>query len=330
MNQLRSITTLALAILVLAEGTSAYYTMTQSKFEEILIRECKTDLNGGGNKKWYLETRKKWKQPQHKQFPESYIICNREPLLTGAERIDRIEEMLLREGGESHRKRTSLQDYPLLNDMDSTCVLASYPLPAAKRVSLRSCKDGQTCVIQPLLSMMKVGFGTIAAIENSVSEDFKANNDWIEIDVELSPAGVQREFQIEESLNIINVREDEKSYIDMRSTFPLTGRTIPECNSGDAATDPCNIMRNQVFVDQFSEDRATVYVFLKDNEDFDVDETIEVTKERLFYLVTGLASRPEISYVGIEDNTIESAPSAVQNISNEQERHISTSRPFAT
>lgn len=294
----------------LAQGSEAgNYVMMPDEFSGILNRECQTELGSRGKRKWREATSQRWWNPKFRTFPENFIICDKTKNKSGVQRREIIESRLAQQTtSRLLQERTKLQRFPLKNTDDSTCYLASIPVSTARKVAKteENCKNGKNCVIQPFLSMMKIGKGTLAAVNQAVDVNVEQNA-FIQISVRLSPAAVQRETELEETLQSLEDRNYKEYVKDLKTGLPFTGRDIANERPCDHSSEPCNIMRDQIFVDQsIGEDQATLYLFydgipLDDDKE---NDSQEVSRDRLLHLITGLAARPEITYVGIESSTV--------------------------
>lgn len=249
-------------------------------FNSLVATELKNELTTEeGTSLWFERTHHFWEETPQRSIPETFILCSDMKNVSGFQRRMDLDSKVRKYGTEIEESRDIFGDV-LYNANDKTCFYVSIQRKTAKKVASLECNTDSTstCLIQPLLPMMKILDGTVdqvSSIEGNV----------VTILARLSSSSQGRNIHLDQLVFIIQNR----SYEDCQEQLMLA---LP--SSGEKYSCPTDELHTS-FITPTKLDDSTLQ-FKLDIEKID-EENIP---ETLLAFLTGLAARQIIDHVEID------------------------------
>ena len=289
-NTLRTLSLLGLGS-ALTEASDISIRMHPSKFHEISIRESLTELTSMPA----LKRRKSWRSASKQYFEDGvctdaaqpcstpFLLCDSTPDQTGHERKAALHLMMADQDKSPDQQYGELEELPLVNTKEETCFVASMEPEVARRLATTSCEsDEKNCVIQPVLPMMKLSYGTVDVVTTTIENE---EAPYLTVMAELSPYHKQNrgDISLETLLESTIELSEENCERHLADALPNTGTTMGCAHS---------LLSSEIEVEWMSGTTAAFYLS-PSNE----GETESELKEKILRFISGLAVRPEFSSV---------------------------------
>lgn len=248
-------------------------------FNSLVATELKNVLTTEeGTSLWFERTHHFWEETPPRAIPETFILCSVMKNVSGFRRRMDLDSKVRKYGTEIAESRDIFGDV-LYNAADKTCFYVSIQRKTAQKVASLECNiDASTCLIQPLLPMMKIVDGTVDQA-NSIEGNV------VTILAHLSSSAQGRNIHLDQLVSVIQ----ERPYEDCQEQLMLA---LP--SSSEKYSCP-NEELPKSFITPTKIDDSTLQfkVDIKEVEEENIPET-------LLAFVTGLAARQIIDHVEID------------------------------
>jgi len=166
--------------------------MYPNDFHKMIPRESSIELSSipvpERRKLWRMKTRQYYRAgsctDKNQPCILPYIICDSTPNLSGHGRRAKLENKLSNQTPEKKQDLIAIDDLPFFNSEEKTCYNASMTPKTSQRIASKICdRDEKSCVVHPLIPMLKLSHGTVATVTKKTQDNTAPTN----IMVELSP-----------------------------------------------------------------------------------------------------------------------------------------------
>jgi hypothetical protein len=258
--------------------------MDLGDFNALMVTELKTELSEEDDTSLWIERNLRfWQEPPQRSFPESFILCSFTKNFSGFQRRVELDSKVRKYGTEISESR-DIFGKVLHNGRDKTCFNVSIQRQTAQKVASIECNyDSPSCLIQPLLPMMKIGAGTV---ERSIRASSTKDNVLIVL-AHLSSSSKERNIHFDRLISIIENRSYEECQEQLALSLPSTSVEL-SC--------PKNALYTS-FIEASTINVSTVQ-FKIDIEKLDN----QMIPETLLAFITGLSARQIIDHVEVADN----------------------------
>lgn len=255
--------------------------MELSDFNALMDTEVKNELSSADDTfLWFEQTQCFWEESPRRSIPESFILCSFTKRISGFQRRMELDSKVREHGTEISDSRDIFGEV-LYNGSDKTCFNVSIQRKTAQKVASLECNsDASTCLIQPLLPMMKIGAGT-------VDRSNRAKGKVLRILAHLSSSSEKRTIHFDQLIYIIQKRSYEECQEQMVLSLPSTSVKM-NCPTSAQYTNFIEPTRINDSIVEFKVDIEKL------------EE--EMIPETVLAFITGLSARQIIDHVEIADD----------------------------
>jgi hypothetical protein len=289
---------LCLSPMEVASATDAVpVRMNPMDFNEISLRESSTELSSmpaaKRSRMWRSKARQYFKAGncEDKTQPCSlpYVFCDSTQGLSSNKRRDRLTDELLNRTPDNEIDLVEIDLLPFFFDEEQSCYTASMTPKIARKLANKSCEsDEKTCIIHPLLPMMKLSQGTVESVTQSA--ELKVDQQ-ISIYAGLSPYHTLSRDEI--SLQSL-ATEVIESGLEPENCENQLGDALPSTGSSLSCESQHSLNAAQIEVDW----KHSTALFTIIPEDGD---SPEILRQKVLRFMSGLASRSE--FTSVQDAT---------------------------
>ncbi len=271
--------------------------MSRNEFNQIVRRECINELSNiieGRDRMWKQKSRKYFKSGRSCKYQlfdadctMPFLVCDSTPGYSGYERKAILRKLVLDNTPTKKHHLVGVEDIPMYNGKEMTCYSITMVPKTARILAQQECQ-GDPCVIQSFIPMMKLSYGTVDLVQQSVDNRMPS----LSVMAEISPHYKDKKGQIIlhdlVELTVKSGQTRKRCRQHLYDTFPSTGQSY----------DSCQIVLSASDVDAFWLSNSVVSFSIS----LSISQSPEMSKEKVFRFIASLAVRPEILSIEVSES----------------------------